>query len=510
MRSFITGLIVVVVLLAAAIGIAPYFIGQKVEANFKQEIAMTNNQSPYAKLSISHYQRGWFSANADVTVSITPGQASSKPLSFDVPVTVKHGPVMMLPAGLKFGLGAFLINQQTSQFNGTIGSLISFSGNASPFGKIGQVSFDKDGLKFSLQNLTLTHSSNQLRLNIEKMSVQTPASDKTKPILISFNQLKFNTMGSTNDAIKEWLGSAKLSLDSIHATEVGGDKDKQDVTMRQLMLAYTSELTNNNSKNNVTINFNIQSIQVGDDKTIKPVTLSYGLYGMDANAIRAINEMTENNPQVTQQPAKLMPSVFNMLSKGLSLKINKMMIGLSKSIASSDISLTADATLKPNGVNKQVAQMSKAMEFAQADTKLYLMPLLSLTKYLDVSVNASLPKSLVKAILESRYKDALSRAAANNQSVAETPDSMATKAFQYLTDNKMLLPGNQAGAVQVQLTFKDGKLLVNGQAPALDLPQPNGTHTSHTMPEAAGLSMTDKPSADTTPSDKQPTMMPAQ
>lgn len=485
MRSFFTGFIIVIALLAAIIGISPYFIGRHVETSFKREITLANNESPYAKLSIDQYKRGWFSANTTVKVTINSARPDMKPLAFDVPVTIKHGPIVILPQGLKIGLGAFLVNQQTQQFNGSIGALIAFSGKTSPFGEIKQANFNKNGLQFSLQNLILNHSPKQMGLGVKTISLQTPASDKTKPILITFDNLKVSSKGNTNDIVKEWVGKATLSLDSIHATEVGGDKNKQDVHVNKLILSYTSNLTHNNSKNNAVVNFNVQSIQIGKDKTIKPITLNYGIYGLDADTVRALNEQIQNNPQLTQQPAKLMPGVFNMLSKGLSVRVNKLMVGLPDSIASSNISLDANAVLQPNTVNKQAAKLSKAAEFTKFDPKLYIMPLVSLSKYLDVTINASLPESLVKTVLKSQYKDELSRAAANNPNIAETPESMAKKGFQYLTDNKMLLPGKQAGAVQIQVTFKANKLLVNGQEPALDLPQPGSTSNHNAKPADA-------------------------
>lgn len=473
MRSFFTGLIIVVALLAALIGISPYFIGQRVETNLKNELATASQNSPYATLSVENYQRHWFTSTATVKVTIRPSQTAMKPFSFELPVNIKHGPIMMLPQGVKFGLGAFLMNQQTQQFNGHIGAIMSFSGQSNPFGQIKTMNINKDGAQLSLQNLILQPTSKKDVLNIEKLSIQTPASEKTKPILITLNQIKLHLDGAMSNIAKEWLGKGDFTIQSTSATEIGGDANKQDVHIGQLTLGFKSILTNN-TKNNVSINFMVQSFQAGN-KVIKPISLSYGIYGLDVKASSAINQLIKDQPDITQDPAKLMPSIFNLLGQGLTFKINKFYAGLPTTIASSPINLSATVTLKPSNIGQQAAKLGKTLQFTQFDPKLYLMPLLSLTRYLDINVQAMLPISLVKATLKSRYKNSLSRLAANNQSVAETPDTLTEKGYQYLVDNKMLVAGQQNGATNINITFKNSKLLVNGHEPALDIPQPGST-----------------------------------
>lgn len=492
MRSFFTGLIIVVVLLAALIGISPYFIGQRVETNLKKELAAASQNSPYATLSVENYQRHWFTSTATIEVAIRPSQATMKPFSFELPVNIKHGPIMVLPQGLKFGLGAFLINQQTQQFNGHIGAIMTFSGQSTPFGQVKTMNIHKDGGQLSLQNLILQPTSKKEVLNIEKLSIQTPASEKTKPILIRLNQIKLHLDGAMSNIAKEWLGKGDFTIQSMSATEIGGDANKQDVHMGQLTLGFNSILTNNNTKNNVSINFMVQSFQAGK-KIIKPINLSYGIYGLDVKASSAINQLIKDQPDITQDPAKLMPSLFNLLGQGLTFKINKFYIGLPTSIASSPINLSATVTLKPSDIGQQAEKLGKTLQFTQFDPKLYIMPLLSLTRYLDVNIDATLPISLVKTTLKSRYKNSLSRLAANNQSVAETPSSLTEKGYQYLVDNKMLVTGQQDGAANINITFKNSKLLVNDHEPALDLPQPSNTANTkkagstmpHTDPQPA-------------------------
>lgn len=458
MRSFIKILIIILILFLAILGMTPYFLGGQLEHTFKQTVVETNKALPLGNITVTSYKRHWFGANATVNVSIK----GTQPVEFSLPVDIKHGPIMMLPTGLAFGLGAFMIDKQSPELKGNIGVQLNFTGKHQAFGHIKQANISKNGLTFKLSHLDMQLSMTNQHLAIKNITVQTPTSEKVKhPILITIDNIAFKKAGKVSAISNSLLGQSKLSIQSIHATEVGGDKNKKDLTIKQLSINGDAKLIENNKTLLITPQYRIDSIQIGSE-IIEPlilntqIDLNASAFGKLIEQAKAINAQ----PVAKQDPSSLVPHMISLLNQGLSFKITKLYVGLPQSMASSALSATADLTLDPNTAGNTILSNSKI----KPDTAVAGMMLAGDQKLRGATTfkaSLTIPKSMVMSFLKSDNSKAIhsliEQQNTHQQPKAFTPDEL----YQGMIDLKAIKPTANPQAVSIDIDYQDNKLSIN-------------------------------------------------
>jgi uncharacterized protein YdgA (DUF945 family) len=107
------------VVILAVLVLGSYFgMGIVTERTLKRSVAMVGHTTPGLSVDLSDYNRRWFEASAAVKVKIhipektvtnTDGKFESiaaQEFTLDVPLSIKHGPIMYTHSGVLFGLGS--------------------------------------------------------------------------------------------------------------------------------------------------------------------------------------------------------------------------------------------------------------------------------------------------------------------------------------------------------------------------------------------------------------------
>ncbi|MCP4412334.1 MAG: YdgA family protein [Gammaproteobacteria bacterium] len=97
--------LLIIVAVAAALAISPYFVGSKSEAHIKKILALTN-ENPTINITIIDYKKGWISTTAtfemEFTMQLDPDMKDFPRLRFIE--EMKHGPLLWQTEGIGFGL----------------------------------------------------------------------------------------------------------------------------------------------------------------------------------------------------------------------------------------------------------------------------------------------------------------------------------------------------------------------------------------------------------------------
>lgn len=526
MRNLVGTVLILVILVILGFLVAPYFMGGRAQQAFNQQIETYNKTSPLASvmtIAPESYQRHWFSSDATVKVTFhAPNSFFKENSSYTFNLKVKHGPVFTVNddgnTRYHWGAGAILLKGDTTDFNGIILVSINWTKDPGLFADIRNLILnDQSHNTYTLKNLTFntkegSGANTHYLLTIPTITAQLKEGELTGTL--AMNNLRLTTDGHDNNHL--WLGTINFSMDKL-AFET--NPSNQPLAMlNDLTASLETKLSDNKTKTSSSFNFNIDSLDVMGN-TIKPITVSYSIDGIDADAYRQLKVLGEqvqlSEAQHQQPPAQLIlqmvEAAAKLLENGMTFTINNVYVGLPKSLASSPLSANAQLTVKPmnnllDNLTNIIGAISKSqspqqnrdqassnvtgaqpqadsnLADSQQQLELQLMKSLpaldaAFTKAIAANGKASLPESLIKQLLLERYTRQLMSYAASGKNVTQTPQDLANRAFHYLVTNKMLIPAND-GSMKIKFRYNNGQLSVNDQPPALQLPQPTvGTET---------------------------------
>jgi uncharacterized protein YdgA (DUF945 family) len=540
MRKTIYTFIILIVLVIAAFLVSPYFLGGSAQKNFHDQIVAFNKKSPlsaYITITPESYNRHWFSSNAQVKVTFHTPANMGKPesVSYTYNAVIKHGPIYTVANNGKtkvhWGAGAILLKGDSKDFDGIIIMSTKAGKDFNLFADIPNlVLSDGVGNTYTFHNLSFTTdegANNNIKYSLSIPAINVDVKEGNPNASVTLNNLKLITNGHDNDSL--WLGNANFSIDKIAVGLKEGDMAVPVSTVNNITTNVETNLTSDKTKVNTSLNLNLESLSVMG-KTIKPITFSYSVEGIDANAYRQLKAVGDqiqaqlhNGQPTAQQGMEAVGAIVKLIENGLTFKINKVYVGLPKELASSPLSGQAQLTIKPvndlmqklmGAIGSAAASQSKSGQQAMDNSRdqalsgltgvkpqahsdradaqqqmeqqlMHSMPAIgvALVQALSAGGKMSVPQSLVKQLLLERYTKMLIHLAARGENITQTPQDLATQAYNYLTTNKMLIP-NEDGSMKVQFSFNEGKLLVNGENPAFDLPKPT-TATSTPAPAAS-------------------------
>ena len=298
MKSVIYTIIGLIIIVIAAFLVSPYFVGSKTHEGFSQLVAKINKEYPYVTVTLEDYQRHWFSSTAKVKVNlhlpkyIDPKQEVSKDITFDA--VIKHGPIYLFgknhSSDVKVGLGAFIITGSSPTFQGKIIGELGFNQKIDLFANIPLIAIQdqSDKATFEFHNTKLdtkeaANSNTMYTLTVNKITGK-PNNANMDNGMATLNNLKLTTTGHLSGHF--WLGKSALTADSIVATLKESGKDVTVANVKDIS-ANTSS-ANENGALNMHISINVASADVMG-KTIKPITLSYGINGLDFKGLNQIS-----------------------------------------------------------------------------------------------------------------------------------------------------------------------------------------------------------------------------
>lgn len=159
-------IIILVVVLAAAFGIAPNFIGQQAETQLKGIYAKMG-EAPEFSVVVTEYNRGWFSSSAVVELSLNLADfdpTMEENLVFKMTNTMKHGPVLTDVGGFGFGLIDIdasmefpeLVTKEMPEFNESFNDLFSlksrmyFDGSSYNETELKEFNFSEERINISI------------------------------------------------------------------------------------------------------------------------------------------------------------------------------------------------------------------------------------------------------------------------------------------------------------------------------------------------------------------------
>ena len=472
--------IVSLLVLLAVIVLGGYFsTGLVTERTLKKNLS-TLNQANLISVDLIQYHRGLLKSKADLVWRMqTPEKivhqddgrslvVPPKNYTFDMPLTIYHGPVIFKRGQVRFGLGM------------AHGELLLPEAYANEFSE------------------TFTSNSTQPKLMIDAFVTYL---NKTR---LHVNLSAFQLFSKTDQSQIEWLGmksalvfspeharlQGDVTLDGmrligeelhlildkvtsaydIHKTAQGlflgevsfqlpmfqfTDKNNTELKLKQLDINSSSDVDEDRFTSSLHVAFETLLMH---EKTYGPAEIDMSAKNLDAEVLANLNSRANqlqrsgvNRSEAQQALLSLLPDVPKLLSKGAVFEISKLRVGLPEGLLNGSVRLAFPKT--------------------KTDTPLQLLP------NVEGEGQLNIPASFVKSLLARSYKQKLLTASAHvhaESTVTEEPaetqvatvdlDQQAThQADQKLAD---LI---QAGALQakgtdyvLELKLSAGRLLVNG------------------------------------------------
>ena len=456
MRCVFRTVFVALILILLAFLIVPFIIGYTIQKNINQALDTFNKQqSPYITLSLPQFHRHWFYSDAQIKLSTHfPPAISQLNNDYTFDAIIKHGPLFVISQNgtrqLFFNKGALVIYGDSDNFQGVAANIFDWRNKFYSFAHVPLLKLiNVNGINLTLQNLQVSSQEKFNHNIVTTLSIDSIQASSVKnglPFTLTINKLTTITKGEFQNFI--WLGTHNTSVENIDVSLNSNGITNKIGVLQNLSFNISNTLSADASKFNAESMTNVQSLTIAD-KTIQPVTLSYSLNNVDMGAYMALLQAAKQLPTQANLTAQIAQSGIDIAKKGFTFKLNKLFVGLPKSLASSPILASGEITLAPNEQLKISPTLKNDVEaLITADAQL------------------SLPQSLLKQYMSLRYSKMLP---GNKSSI--TPEQLAEQSYNDLINNAMFTV-NPDGSVQTRLSFSAGKLLINGHAPAFNLPAP--------------------------------------
>lgn len=477
MKRILSLLVILVILVVIVLG--GYFsTGLVTEHTLKKNLS-TLNQANLLSVNLAQYHRGFFKSEAELTWHMqTPERITqqddgrsvvvpSKSYVFDMPLTIYHGPVIVAPKQVRFGLGMAhgelsLPDAYEKEFsevfapssirpNLVVDAFVTY--------------FNKTQLEMKLPAFKLVSKADQSQIEWFGMNssfVFFPESARFQGditldglrVLGEKLQLVLERITSTYDIHKAdnglYLGSASFHLPVLQLA----NKNGPELRLKQVDVSSITDVQDERFASSIDIGFERLNIH---DKTYGPAEISMSAKNLDADVLANLNNRATqlqqagvNRAQAQQALLSLLPDVPKLLSKGAVFEMTKLSIKL------------------PEGLIKGAVRV--AFPLAKKDAPLQLLP--------DVEGEGQLnmPALFIKSLLANSYKQKLLTAPAHAESTLTQDPADETEVATVNLDQQATYQADQkladliqAGALQakgsdyvLELKLSAGRLLVNG------------------------------------------------
>lgn len=503
MKRLLTTILVLIIIAVAGFLISPKFMAPSMKTTLQNEIDHLNSTpGAVSNISISDYQSGWFSSHATLHATIPISNAN-----ISAPITIKQGPAYLGNGSLHFGQGAVLITGNTPLFQGHALITCNWDGKCensvinikSAVMKIHPPALNgKDNIS---TQLTLTNALHTAHLSDTKIKSHLSIQQATISVLnkqgMMVTKITLNNINNDHNFTLYHkllgVGTGSASIDNIAINTVLGAKLG---TINNVTINATTSLSSDQTTYNLGFNYNIESINIMG-VTIKPITLSFEVQNLNTSGMLQLikglkaalkeehNDLSQNKPLSKATATVLADGIANIVKSGLTVKLNKIYIGIPKQInffgkqfsdlgpisANMEFDMaplntpkntppTADPQTQPATLEQQMTDMLTARLQPLAPQLMEAV----MTGGIKAKGQVELPPMIVKALISDQMKKVLDRQAVSGQPVTETPDQLASKVYQKLISMDLLTQTHD-GMLKVSAAFNKGKVLVNGQQP---------------------------------------------
>lgn len=191
-----TGLVTLVVVLAAAYGGSTWYTGKKTEGLVREKVAQFNTMaveqlqqmgmSESVVMNVVDYQRNVFSSTARYTVTVTPKGDDEKPLELTFEDKISHGPLPLSALKLgNFTPVAALSHSTLVKTKDTEG-WYKLTGDKTPLWADNLIGFD-GAVDSNVHFEAIKHQGDEIKVNFSGGQLRTKAGGKSKDISITGN-----------------------------------------------------------------------------------------------------------------------------------------------------------------------------------------------------------------------------------------------------------------------------------------------------------------------------------
>lgn len=488
-RIIITVLLLIVVVLGA------YFsTGLLTERTLKKNLT-TLNQANGLSVDLVGYHRGLFKSTADLTWRMqlpekvtkqADGSSTVTPArnyTFDMPLVVYHGPVMVEHGRVRFGLGAAngelsLPDAYMEEFQDTfsdkstkpklfIGLFVTYLNKTHLEAKLPafQLVTKKDDAQFEWlgMNSDLRFSPQSTRLqghfNLDGLRLMS----KRFRLILNKVTSAYNVHKAENGL---FLGDANLALPILQVT----DKNQTEFELKQLELNSGSAIDDGDFSSSFHGAFDTL---ISRDRKYGPGELSLSVKHLDADVLASlnqrINQLDTAGGQAQQALLSLLPDLPKLLSRGALFEISKLRLVLPEGVLEGALSVAFPKTDTPLQVFSKVegnGHLTIPAAFLKATlTRSFKHKLIEAEEVASAAKQRKdTPKrSLAPAILNAEPNKAAEKPA-QPVTMAELDQQAVQQADQKLADLIRVGALKAKGSDYVlELKLASGRLLVNGR-----------------------------------------------
>lgn len=470
------------ILLIIIFGAAPYFAGYYAKNNIENTFAQLD-QKPQITVTEENYHQGWLTSTAQYTIKMNApqhrGQATSDSLtSFTLSLDISHGPIIFRPSPL-LALAQAKIHLDTSDKAPTTlpeSSLVVHYNGSSTY-MIGGA--DKTFLKYKDPTGSVQWDNMLLTMDFSRTFEQIEINGNLGQITIAGpDQAKITATPTTNA-----IPIININGGPIHASYTladpyqfyvgGGDLTIQSVTsaneqiVKDLKINVDTKITDNELLlTGFTVELQEATVQ---SKKYGPGTFSFLVRNLDPKTLDKITSLVSqvSDAMYSQNPQEMIEKINNqpqVLALALFSKNAKFIQTMHMTTPQGNVEYNLD------------------IDFPAYDPSHVLLQIPSLITQITAHLALELPKAYVNDIAsvyalkknEQAYTQMMikSKIAQENGSndvsdVEETDYSNVSKPqtpeqiIQKFVNKGLLVP--QANAFNLQITYKDGKFIINGK-----------------------------------------------
>jgi len=435
--------------------LTPFVIGILIEKNYPG-IFEKLSRAPQVSSKIIQYQRGWFSSNAIIKVTLHSPRIRNYSESVEIISHIQHGPVILekLADGSKKLLVAIAImkNHSNTHFLKMKTRVVwqitgAIKGHVFPSSLVYQFLDGNLTISGVKGNFKLSRSFQEMsgKMSMDSGSLVLKNSNIVPPVIrpliklnqmssdVDFKNVKFKD--KRNKVIgKLWFGYRKVNIGKLTIF----NREGHPFEFSNISLNMTS--TQQDDKANLALRYGINQVK-GSDLAVGPIQFAIAMDGLNSQALAQLTHQLTKEQQrrkLTQRElAKFYQPALSLLGQGFIISLQKFNIGT----AQGAVDLTAHIT---------VPKQSGAPNFH------------FLADNLAASLQLKMPRIWLLHLLTHFFNHEDHQNEANGQQ-PQTAEQKANQSIEDWINNKILIQKDKD--LLFDLTYKKGDLLINGAPP---------------------------------------------
>ena len=355
-------LIIVIVVLVALGLVAPFFIGNQAETEFRKLYA-DMNLGPDLSFEVTEYNKGWFSSTATVAAVVNMGMvdpAQSERFTTYFNHKIQHGPLLTQTKALGLGVldvsmtidAPAEISSEYPEFNEILNKVVSFSGRVGMDGSvltvvnINEYEFTEDGATVSLKSgaVNFTVADNQNLVGDGTWEGISMVSDTKEEMHIG--PMKFaadmQTLGDQPLAMNGlFTGTSSASIDEF---KFQGTNPLESATAKNIVMTSASDIEG--EAMSVVVDLTIDEINAMG-MTFTNFVFDQAVNSLNVIALQKVNNLSNqmNSDQISEADMQaLQAAVMELLQDRPEILINKFGI----TTAQGDITSAARISVNPD------------------------------------------------------------------------------------------------------------------------------------------------------------------